>query len=294
MHPNVRNRWHRASLALLLPLAIATGIAAQQAAPEAAEPAVKRSADELRALAATIDHGMVGTVLRITQDEIDVRDLTEGSGGARFIQLKGGSDVAVTGLKQSWDKLAQGDLIIVSYRGDPARAQGIQVLPPSVHPDAKAVLPQDVFDKPAGREFVGWIKQVDAATMVLRTPDGPMGTRRPGTVKQFLRQPDTVVELLRDSWDTLKKGDRVVVGFGKGEPSPATYVKVILRGGEKPLPRGLATRLFDPAYDQTVKDVDGIGEWPAGKPWPPVEEPAAPAPAHTPAPAGAPAPAPAQ
>ena len=43
----------------------------------------------------------------------------------------------------------------------------------------------------------------------------------------------------------------------------------VLRGGEKPLPPGLATRLFDPAYDESVEDVDGIGEFPPGQVWKP-------------------------
>jgi hypothetical protein len=288
MHPIARNRWHLASLALLLPLALA----AEEAAPKAAAPAAERTPDELRALAASIDRGMVGTILHITEDSLDVRDLTEGSGGSTHVLLAGGPDVAVTGLKQSWDKLAQGDLIVVSYRGDPARAQGIRVLPPSVHPEVRAAVQQDLFDKPRGREFVGWIKRVDAQMIVLRTPNGPPGSKRTGSVKTFLRHKDTAVELLRDSWDELKKGDRVVIAFSKGEPSPADRVKVVLRGGEKPLPRGLATRLFDPAYDQSVKDVDGIGEWPPGKPWPPAEEPSAESAAKpAPAPASAPAPA---
>ncbi len=272
MHPTARNRWRLASLALLLPLAIATALAAEEAARSNAAPAAKRSLEERRALAATIDRGVVGTILRITKDELDVRDLREGSGGAYYIPLTGGSDVAVTGLKQSWELLREGDLIAVSYRGDPARAQGIRVLPASAHPQVRAAFQSELYDKPNGRVFVGWIKQVDARTIVLRTPNGPAGKKRKGAVKVFERHEDTVVELLRSSWDALKKGDRVMVAFSKGEPSPADRVKVVLRGGEKPLPRGLATRLFDPAYDQTVRDVDGIGEWPPGKPWPPAEE----------------------
>ena len=44
---------------------------------------------------------------------------------------------------------------------------------------------------------------------------------------------------------------------------------MLLRGGLKPLPPGLATRLYDPRFDGSVKDVDGIGEVPPGTPWPP-------------------------
>jgi hypothetical protein len=285
MHETLRNRWSRLTLALCLPWLLAATAVAQQAQPK---PAVEGlSLEELQQRSATIDHGMLGTILRISENELDVRELTEGSGGRKVVRLGGGPDVAVTGEKQSWQALAQGDLIAVSYRGDPARAQGIRVLPPTAHPAAKVVIQQDLYDKPDVREFVGWIKYIDAKTVVLRTPDGPPGTKRKGGVKTFARQQGTVVELLRDSWDALKKGDRVAITFRKGEPRPAERVKVVLRGGEKPLPRGLATRLFDPTYDQSVKDVDGIGEWPIGKPWPPTEAAqsgAAPKPAPAPAP----------
>ena len=108
-------------------------------------------------------------------------------------------------------------------------------------------------------------------------------SRRKGEAKTFVRKPDTKVELLRSSWDELKKGDRVAVVFEKGEPRPAERVRVILRGGLKPLPPGLATRLYDPAYDKSVSDVDGIGEWPPGVPWPPANANAAPGTAPAPA-----------
>jgi hypothetical protein len=156
---------------------------------------------------------------------------------------------------------------------------------------------QDPFANKHGREFMGWIKLVDEKTLIVRTPDGPPGANRKGDVKTFVRQPDTQVELLRSSWSELKKGDRVAVVFSKGEPRPAKTVKVVLKGGEKPLPLGLATRLYDERWDKSVKDVDGIGEWPPDKPWPPGSKPpkpeakATPAPAATPTPAPAPAPA---
>ena len=44
---------------------------------------------------------------------------------------------------------------------------------------------------------------------------------------------------------------------------------MVLRGGEKPLPPGLTTRLVDPEYDETVEDVDGIGEFPPDRVWQP-------------------------
>jgi hypothetical protein len=221
------------------------------------------------ALAASIIRGITGTVLRVSKTEIAVRDLGEGSGGQSWVPLAGGPKVPVTGEKTSWMELRRGDMVAVSFTGDPPRALGIQVLPLSLDPViAAAAGGRDPYKK-GGREFIGWIKQIDDETMAVRTPDGPPGTNRRGEVKLFARQDGTEVELLRDSWEDLRKGDRVSVEFQKGEPRPADKVKVILRGGEKPLPRGLATRLFDPAYDKTVADVDGIGEWPPDKPWPP-------------------------
>ena len=65
---------------------------------------------------------------------------------------------------------------------------------------------------------------------------------------------------MRDSWDTLRKGDRVKIDFQKGNPRPADRIQVIRRGGEEPLPPGVATRIFDPDYDKSIRDVDGIGE----------------------------------
>jgi hypothetical protein len=128
---------------------------------------------------------------------------------------------------------------------------------------------------------------------VVRTPNPPKRSRNRAEVKTFVRTDKTVVEHLRTSWDELKKGDRVVVTFAKGEPRPAERVKVVLIGGKKPLPPGLATSLFDPAYDQSVKDVDGIGEWPPDKEWPSGKPKAAatadPAKTPTPAPATQPA-----
>jgi hypothetical protein len=175
----------------------------------------------------------------------------------------------VTGTKKSWGAITRGDLVAVSYKGLPPRAVGIQVLPPTLDSQIAIAAGKDPFAAKSGREFMGWIKMVDANTMIVRTPDGPPGANRPGDVKTFVRQKDTKVELLRSSWSELKKGDRVSVSFAKGEPRPAEIVRVVLKGGEKPLPYGLATRLYDSRWDMTVKDVDGIGEWPPGKPWPP-------------------------
>jgi hypothetical protein len=257
----------------------------QPAVPSGTE---SRSAEGQPAPAATVARSVVGTILKISNDGLSVRDLSEGRGGRFYIRLAGGPDVAVDGLKKSWQELQKGDLVIVTFGGDPVRARGIRVLPLSAHPAARAALSRDRYTKPRGREFIGWIKQVDAQTLVLRTPDGPPGTRRKGGIKTFVRHDGTVVERARSAWEELKKGDRVTVQFSKGDPSPADRVMVTLRGGQKPLPPGVATRLFDPAYDRTVKDVDGIGEWPPGKPWPPTAEEStesSAAPAVAPAPA---------
>jgi hypothetical protein len=223
------------------------------------------------ALAASVTRGLTGTILRVSKNEISVRNLGEGSGGQSWLPLVGGPSTPVSGLKNSWLELRRGDMVAVSYSGDPPRALGIQVLPLSLLPELGAAAGGRDPYKKAGREFVGWIKQVDAHSMAVRTPDGPPGSGRKGEVKVFVRHDGTEVSLLRDSWESLRKGDRVSVSFRKGEPRPADSVKVILRGGEKPLPRGLATRLYDPAYDKTVADVDGIGEWPPDKPWPPAD-----------------------
>jgi hypothetical protein len=246
------------SLFCLLLLALAAPAGAEE--PKAAPPSDAE-------LSAQVTRGVTGTIVRVSPEQIMVRNLGEGSGGTSVVALEGGSDVKVAGLRTSWESLAQGDLVAVSYRGEPARAVGIQVLP--VGGQLQAATGQDPFLHKGGREFMGWIKLVDANTLIVRTPDGPPGSNRKGDVKTFVRTPDTKVDLLRGAWSELKKGDRVSVSFSKGEPRPANKVTVVLRGGEKPLPRGLATRLYDERWDVTVKDVDGIGEWPVGEPWPP-------------------------
>jgi len=118
------------------------------------------------------------------------------------------------------------------------------------------------------RPFVGWIKQKTDDALVVRMPDGPPQRNIPGEIKTFERSEETAVEMLRSSWDELEKGDRVMVYSVQGSPGSARRIVAILRGGEKPLPPGLATRLFDPRYDESVEDVDGIGEIPPGTKWP--------------------------
>jgi len=119
------------------------------------------------------------------------------------------------------------------------------------------------------RPFVGWSKQKTDDTLVVRMPDGPPPRNAPGAIMTFRGGEDTTVEMLRSSWDELQKGDRIMVYFERGDPKSAHRVVAILRGGEKPLPPGLATRLFDSRYDESVEDVDGIGEVPPGAKWPP-------------------------
>jgi len=119
------------------------------------------------------------------------------------------------------------------------------------------------------RPFVGWIKQKTDDTLVVRMPDGPPPRNTPGKIMTFRRREGTTVEMLRSSWEELQKGDRVMVYFEQEDPKSAQRIVAILRGGEKPLPPGLATRLFDSRYDESVEDVDGIGEVPPGAKWPP-------------------------
>lgn len=270
----------RLAVLLLFALTLATACADDDAAPVAAPDAAGQAPsaatpafEKTPELAAQVVRGVTGVILNASEHEISVRDLSEGSRAMGFVNLAGGPETRVTGLKQSFAALRKGDLVAVSFQGDPPKALGVLVLPLDVDPELKALAGGDPYVK-RGREFMGWIKRVDDTTLVVRTPNGGPGSRRKGEVKTFARHDGTVVELLRSSWDELKKGDRVAVEFRKGEPRPADRVKVVLRGGEKPLPRGLATLLFDPEYDQTVQDVDGIGEWPPGKPWPASGEPA--------------------
>jgi hypothetical protein len=270
---------HLALLALLVPIALAASAAAEEPAPAKAPAAAPASApakppEPAKPVdpAKEVPRGITGVILNITPEVVSVRNLAQGEGGGRgFLTLGGGANVPVSGLRKSYGELQKGDLVAVSYQGDPPKAIGIQVLPRRLDPQfaaaAGATPGADPYTK-GGREYVGWIKQIDERIMVLRTPNGPPGSKRGGDVKKFVRTDHTTVELLKHSWDELKKGDRVAVTFEKGDPRPADRIRVVLIGGQKPLPPGLATALFDPAYDGTVKDVDGIGEWPPDKEWP--------------------------
>jgi hypothetical protein len=268
MHEAMLCRLRLAAFALLLPLALAAAAAAEDAKPADAKPA--DAPEKAAETPSGPPKGITGVIINLTKESFAVRNLAQGSGGGRsFLTLGGSPETPVSGTKKSFGELEAGDLVAVSYQGDPPKALGIRVLPRDLDPAfAAATGGAGLYDK-RGREFIGWIKQIDAKTMVVRTPNPPPPSRRKGEIKTFVRTDETVVEHLRKSWDELKKGDRVVVRFAKGEPRPAEVVKVVLIGGRKPLPPGLATQLFDPTYDKTVKDVDGIGEWPPGEPWPP-------------------------
>jgi len=254
-----------ALLALALPvLAAAPAIAAEDAGGEAAA-AEAGLPDDLDAVA--------GRVLKVGRDEIMVqKGFALGDPNPTVVRLRGGALVGVSGHKGHWFELRRGDLVAVGFTPgedpDVRLAAKVVVLPPETDPRYAAALGKaTAFQKRNVRKFVGWIKQIDAESMVVRRPDGPDG--REGEKLPFVRTGETVVDHLRDSWDALQKGDRVSIVFGKGRPRPLERVSVIRRGGEKPLPPGLATRLFDPLYDDSVKDVDGIGEVPPDAPWPP-------------------------
>jgi hypothetical protein len=183
--------------------------------------------------------------------------------GPRVFDFAASPDVPVAGAGRTrWADLAQGDPVLVSYvAGERPQARKVTVLTRQV-PIDKLILAEVGFpiEKPASRTFVGFIKKVDGDVIDVMRPRAAPPATRPSQLKRFVRQPGTQVAVLRDSWAALKKGDRVKIEFQKGNPRPIERVQVIWRGGEKPLPPGVATRLFDPSYDRTVKDVDGIGE----------------------------------
>jgi hypothetical protein len=280
-------RLRLAAFAFLLPLALAVAAHAEDAQPAEQPAATPATPQKPPDPASAVPRGITGVILSITGESLAVRTLAQGAGGGRsFLTLAGGADTPVSGTKSSFKALEMGDLVAVSYQGDPPKALGIRVLPRELDPTFAAATGADRYAK-RGREFIGWIKKIDDKTMVVRTPSPPKGSKHKAEVKTFVRTDTTQVELLRNSWDEMKKGDRVAVTFAKGEPRPAETVKVVLIGGQKPLPPGLATQLFDPAYDKSVQDVDGIGEWPPDKEWPSGKpKAAAPAPTQT-QPAGA-------
>jgi len=175
------------------------------------------------------------------------------------VRFKGGPQVKVSGRgKNRWLDLRRGDLVLVSYvKGDPLEARKVNVLPRKQ--DRMIAAAAGIATKPKERSFVGYIKSKEGDELHVMKP-APANSKAPPEIKRFIRRDGTTVEVLRESWDELRKGDRVKIAFQKGNPRPMDTIQVIWRGGEKPLPAGVATRLFDPAYDRSVKDVDGIGE----------------------------------
>lgn len=214
------------------------------------------------------NQGITGRILKVSKAGILVAENLGNSPGDRRVEIRGSAEVPVSGKKSTWAQLRKGDFVSVSYRQDPGatRAVSVLVFSPRNHPMFASALGKRTSKK---RVFIGWIKQVDENQLVVRTPNAPPPSKKSGEAIRFVRQEDTAVESLRDSWDALEKGDRVQVYYGKGRPRPAVRVVVLLKGGLKPLPPGLATRLYDARYDDSVKDVDGIGEVPPGTPWPP-------------------------
>jgi hypothetical protein len=217
-------------------------------------------------------YGSSGKLERVTREGLVLRRMGHSTqpNAPKMLRIAGGPLVPVSGEgRSSWGKLRKGDLVVVSYRIEPVpAATKVLVLPPTAHPLVASAVGATPA-KAKGRQFTGWVKYKDESLLVVRTPDALTPHPAPGRVRTFVRHEGTEVTLFRDSWDELKKGDRVIVHFQKGNPRPADLVKVVLRGGEKPLPPGLATRLFDPTYDRSVKDVDGIGEVPPGQQWEP-------------------------
>jgi hypothetical protein len=180
----------------------------------------------------------------------------------RSFKIAGSSRVKVSGNgKKHWIDLRRGDLALVSYvKGDPPVARKVNVFPRvSIDPTLRAAVGLDPR-KPKERTFIGYIKRKEGDELHVLSPAPVNQARRRPEIKRFIRHEETSVEVLRDSWDDLRKGDRVKIAFQKGNPRPADLIQVIWLGGEKPLPPGVATRIYDPKYDENVKDVDGIGE----------------------------------
>jgi hypothetical protein len=246
-------------------------------APQAAPAARPTAPSDSRPAAPPELTGVTGKILQVEADTLLVQPLgPDARKGPPTVTLHGGADVPVSGQpkREAWKDLRRGDLVAVSYtKADPPHIAKVLVLPPTVHPMAAAALGVTPKQKSGKRVFTGWIKYKDDELFVVRTPDAPPPSPRKGEVKVFKRHEGTRVGLLRDSWDDVRKGDRVTVEFGKGNPRPADTIDVVLRGGEKPLPSGLATRLYDPEFDAQVRDVDGIGEVRSGQAWQPATTP---------------------
>jgi hypothetical protein len=260
-----RNASRIAALALLLPMLASAGEPAPDPGAIVQTPATYRS--------------VTGRLDSVGKDQLVVEQFSATTGAHQRLRFAGGGDVKVAGKKESWFALRRGDLVTVIWDSAAAvqaplsgRVVKVTVMDPTEHPAIARLI--GVEPPKHGRVFTGWVKQKTGDSIVVRTPDGPPPGGHKGEVLVFARTEKTKVEVRRSSWDEIKKGDRVTVHYGKGRPRPAERIQVVLKGGEKPLPPGLATRLFDPRYDHTVKDVDGIGEVPPGAEWkPPADGP---------------------
>jgi hypothetical protein len=255
--------WLGAALvALLLPLAgLAEDPAAKAPKPATAADAGAPSAAETPE-AAKKTRAFTGLIRKVSGTEIVVQQIGNNRKlkSQPLLKVPGGVGTPVSGEgKNSWLKLRKGDLVAVAFRpGPPPETLKVLVLPPTALPQVAKTLGKT--PRKGRREFTGWIKFKDDSRLVVRTPDAAPPSKRKGETKTFIRTESTTVEMLRSSWDALEKGDRVSIHFDKGDPRPIKTLAVVTRGGENPLPPGLATRLFDPEYDESVKDVDGIGE----------------------------------
>jgi hypothetical protein len=203
-----------------------------------------------------------GQLKQASRHELVVRRM-DGGPGEQVLTLQGGMHVPVGGEKRSWLNLRRSDFVTVAWDPETNHLKKVIVHKPEANPRVATALGKQGKME---RAFTGFVKYRDHAKLVLRKPDSE-NRRRKGQKMTFVRGEDTTVDTFRDSWDEIRKGDRVTVEYSKGRPRPAVLVHVVYRSGEKPLPPGLATRIFDRKYDRTVKDVDGIGEWPPDKEW---------------------------
>ncbi len=279
-----------ALLLWLLPVGIGAAEPAMPAAGEAAEAAAEQAktaggdgseaeANEAKSRAQAPTGGASGLIRSVNRSQITIDRIgrRKGTKGATVV-LKGHPKVPVSGKKKRWMALRKGDFVTVAWSDTttPATVRKVVVHPREQHPAMAAALGTNRQLEPTVRKFVGWIKQKTDTGLVALTP-GPepvpgRAERRkpePGKTMKFVRMEYTTVEMKRGAWEELRKGDRIAVYFGKGRPRPAERIVVLRRGGERPLLPGLATRLFHPDYDRTVKDVDGIGEVPPGTAWEP-------------------------
>jgi hypothetical protein len=205
-----------------------------------------------------------GQITHASRDGLQLRRM-DGGGSKRVLTLGGGMHVPVGGEKESWLELRRSDFVTVAWDPETRQLKKVIVHPPEANPRVAAAMGKVGKME---RSFTGFVKLRNDTQLVLRKPDSANGKRK-GSRMTFVRGEETTVGMFRSAWDEIRKGDRVTVEYGKGRPRPALRVNVVYRSGEKPLPPGLATRIFDPKYDRTVKDVDGIGEVPPGTEWKP-------------------------